>query len=136
MPHGGRSPSLQARATAQIWHPTGTPVVPGDDQLITPVTPLRRKHPHPGPRREMPDPPAQLQAAFPLRGLPGDISHHAEAPRLLLTPIHRPIISCTRRPSNRKPGPAYITLSDPEEQGKRARIRLIGAVTAVRRPGS
>ena len=54
------------------------PVMPGDDQLVSSVTPLRRQDPDLRAGREMLHPAPQLQAALAVRGLLRDVRHDAE----------------------------------------------------------
>src|SRR3954447_4937368 len=80
--------------------PPGAPVVARDEDLGAPVAPLRRQHPHLRARREVLDSPAQAQTALAVRGLPGDVRHHAEQ-RGLLPITHEPMIGTAGRAGNR-----------------------------------
>jgi hypothetical protein len=97
---------------------TSTPVMPRDDQLITAIAPLGRQHPHLRPGREMPDAPAQFQAAFALCGLLSDVRDHAEAARLYLVFTHGPILSAAWRPGNRQPAAPRRIRFSPHPDGR------------------
>jgi hypothetical protein len=58
--------------------------MPGDDQLIGSVAPLRRQDPDLRARWEMLHPAAQFQAALPVRGLLRDVRRDAEGSQLRL----------------------------------------------------
>ena len=79
-----------------------TPVVTRHDHLMTPVTPLRRQHPHLRARREMPHPGAHFQAALARGGFLRDVRHDAEPRQRPRAISHRPIIGTSSPPGNRE----------------------------------
>ncbi len=72
------------------------PVMPGDDQLIASVAPLRRQDPDLRAGREMLHPAVQLQAALAVSGLLRDVRHDPEGGQLRLPVPRRHLIGTVR----------------------------------------
>ena len=70
--------------------------MPGDDQLIASVAPLRRQDPDLRAGREMLHPAVQLQAALAVSGLLRDVRHDPEGGQLRLPVPRRHLIGTVR----------------------------------------
>ena len=84
--------------------------MPGDDQLIGSVAPLRGQDPDLRAGREMLHPAAQLQAALAVRGLLRDVRHDAEGSQFRLPLRHGHVISAiqlARQPNHLQGSSGY-----------------------------